>query len=885
MTWSESEHLTFNLVDVNNITFTFRNCVAMLAEYVQVHKDIQLKAKKKSKVYNPHCTGPVKLAQDINDLKQLLDMTDIGLQLQHLEYVYDAKFQTKLDYNSGASSTSNIVKLWFEQAKDNRLLSRYLYILPDDSMEFAHIKLQLLQGATSNLIPMEQYLKHADIVERGIRREICRSLITIFDWCSSTGPQLAKRLLQIHHLKGYEGLEEDAPYFVKLVDHIIQHVLESFSKAIAAQKPNAKKKLKSLEPDLQNKLRLGPIHGLPSHVPFNLYGLRGEVPPHSPSVIKLKNVALPGRTLCLSSYHVYETAVDVLQEFWVHEFIMPPLRIIDNETRSRKHTSSDDNTIYHRNITRAAILSCIASACGDGGIFASNTISKFLESPASLFEEKFNRSYKFGPAVITNRDRMLAPLLEAVKNCISEDPGLIEKARLLGNIVTQKLVELHLGGPIDIDSDFDDSPQILAVLPNSFKKRTLPKSISARNFHKLPKLQGNLLDVFLTMESPRMAIPAIILREALNYRKGLSPENSILRNVLLGRHATQNSATIYNPDQTDPAQEFSLGFQLLQKHIPSHKLTSREGLSNLLSWMGTGQGFQTRDFLESIPRSSGFFASSHEEMEETFQTVINKNTKLLIDKGLQSKKSGSGIDGYINYEDMKIWGSPSNFLSATPTLVGGQKQTLNEKFKPYWAVEVQDAWVEFLGDMLDQDPSTWTAPRKGWDKTMALIASFQFPGFGGGLTLLHCTNAIALLKLVTLPEPEVLAVWISNNKNLGAYRGLQMLGFTLSPKKSQEHVQMEAEKIQVGFKCIFAHLDVHLSMVDKALLGFNVLFVEHLLCKIARWDHRMRQANLLEKWEEWINDAEKNVDGTLPIPLTMEPEKIKQIIEETLVSF
>ena len=867
----------------------------MLAEYVHIHPEIQLKAKKKAKASNSHRTGPtgpVKLAQDINDLKQLLDENDIGLQLQHLEHVYDAEFQTKLDYNT--TSTSNIVKLWFEQAKDDRLLSRYLHILPDDSIELAHIKLQLLQGATGNIIPMDLYLKQTDIVERGIRREICRSLVAIFDWCSSTGPQLAKRLVQIHELNGYEGLKEAAPNFVELVDHIIQHVLEGFSKKIAAQKPNAKTKPKSLESNLQDKLRLGPIRELPSQVPFDLYGLRasGGVRSHSKSGAKLPIVALPGRTLCLASCHVYATAVDILHDFWVQEFIMPPLKIIDNETRSQRHTSFDNNTIYHRNITRAAILSCIASACGGDGIFASNTMSKFLESPASLFEEKFNRSYKFGPAVITNRDRMLAPLFEAIENSISENPDLIDKASSLGNIVTRKMVEFHVGGPVDIDHVIDDSPQIPVILPNSFKKRTLPKSIQARNSHRdkleLPKLE-NLLDFFLTtgFKSPRMAVPTIILREALNYRKDLPPANSILGNVLLGKHPTQNSTTIYNPDQTDPAREFSLGFLLLQKHIPSHKLTSREGLSNLLSWMGTGQGFRTKVFLESISRSSGFFASSLNEMEETFQTVINKNAKLLIDKGLQSMKSVFKIEGYVVYEDVQIWGSASNLLSATPTLKGGGKQTLHEKFKPYCAVEVQDAWVEFLGDMLDQDPSTcqWTGPQKTWDKTMELIASFQFPGLGGGLTLLHCTNAIALLKLVTLPEPESLAVWMSNNKDLGAYKGLQILGFNLVPKNPHEQVQMEAEKIQVGFKCVFAHLDEHLSTFDKTLLGFNALFVEHLLCKITRWDNRMRRANLLDKWEAWIKDAEENVDGTLPFPLTMEPEKIKQIIEETLVSF
>ena len=90
----------------------------MIAEYLDLHPEIQLKVKKRAKA-SSRSTGPVKLAQDISDLKKLLDKTDIDLQLQHLEHIYNSKFQTKPDYNTGASSTSNIVKLWFEQAKDN----------------------------------------------------------------------------------------------------------------------------------------------------------------------------------------------------------------------------------------------------------------------------------------------------------------------------------------------------------------------------------------------------------------------------------------------------------------------------------------------------------------------------------------------------------------------------------------------------------------------------------------------------------------------------------------------------------------------------------------------------------------------------------------------
>ncbi|KDR72712.1 hypothetical protein GALMADRAFT_41866, partial [Galerina marginata CBS 339.88] len=192
--------------------------------------------------------------------------------------------------------------------------------------------------ATSNLTPMALYLKHTDIVQRGIRREICQSLITIFDWCSSTGPRLAKRLVQIHQLHGYIGLHNAAPHFADLVDHIIQHVLVLFTTQVNAQKVGAKTKPKCLEPDLEVKLRLGQIRESPSSVPFNLYGLRTAVPSRSGSVVKLPHISLPGQILCLGPNDIYTATINVVQQFWVKEFIMPPLRIIDNETRSRKHT-------------------------------------------------------------------------------------------------------------------------------------------------------------------------------------------------------------------------------------------------------------------------------------------------------------------------------------------------------------------------------------------------------------------------------------------------------------------------------------------------------------------------------------------------------------------
>ena len=117
----------------------------------------------------------------------------------------------------------------------------------------------------------------------------------------------------------------------------------------------------------------------------------------------------------------------------------------------------------------------------------------------------------------------------------------------------------------------------------------------------------------------------LIICEALNRKSGLPPLDEILNRVLNGYHATRGTTTQSNPDHTNPIRRDLDSASLLETHLPGDLLTSKIGLSNLLSWMGTGQGFKTHTFLEMFTHQKEFFSSNLEEMVENFQAVVAQN--------------------------------------------------------------------------------------------------------------------------------------------------------------------------------------------------------------------------------------------------------------------
>ena len=104
----------------------------------------------------------------------------------------------------------------------------------------------------------------------------------------------------------------------------------------------------------------------------------------------------------------------------------------------------------------------------------------------------------------------------------------------------------------------------------------------------------------------------------------------------------------------------------MQEHLPGSKLTAPEGLSNLLSWMGTGQGHGTKKFLDIVSASGGFFQNDLDAMLALFRPVHKNN---IVDISLHGPASGSDKRGKVPVYDDTIWGQPSNYLNITPTNV------------------------------------------------------------------------------------------------------------------------------------------------------------------------------------------------------------------------
>ncbi|KAF8812605.1 hypothetical protein BYT27DRAFT_7022110, partial [Phlegmacium glaucopus] len=308
----------------------------------------------------------------------------------------------------------------------------------------------------------------------------------------------------------------------------------------------------------------------------------------------------------------------------------------------------------------------------------------------------------------------------------------------------------------------------------------------------------------------------------------------------------------------------------LKNQLPSNKLTSKVGISNLLSWMGTGQGYKTRAFLQSISRPEGFFSSTLKEMVDIFQIVADHNAAIISQHPEHCKPQD--LPGIIAVDDMLIWGQPNNLLSSAPTRdrIGEHATnfTLQEKFTPYWMEELQVDWINLLGEMYGQDPETYNGPRRAWHEILTFLKKHKIVGFGSGLTPFQLANNLVAFKIIDSPTVTEMADWISQNWKLGAYRGLANLGFHLTPTNLMS--------VRCAFKCVYSHFDENLTKEDKDILFFGPIFVEHILCKIPRWQSRLAVENAeghleklaleAERSDNWISGMNITDHKAFPVP-------------------
>ncbi|KAJ7103965.1 hypothetical protein B0H15DRAFT_744106, partial [Mycena belliarum] len=226
----------------------------------------------------------------------------------------------------------------------------------------------------------------------------------------------------------------------------------------------------------------------------------------------------------------------------------------------------------------------------------------------------------------------------------------------------------------------------------------------------------------------------------------------------------------------------------------------------------------------------------------------------------------------VQYENPAIYGQANSWYSTHPTirLQSGhtRRLTLAEKFEPFFSEEIQRSWTAFLGPLSNTDPADSSAPRKSWEECLRWIVQLNLRGFMTGLAPLQFANNLVLSGIAESPSPELMAQWIFANRSFGAFKGLQVLGFNLTPASS-------ASAVRACFCSFYYWLEHHLTPNDKAALHFDTIFVEHLLCKIGRWQGRLQkmgkidlgsQADTIFEECEWKSGENMDDHTKFPIP-------------------
>jgi hypothetical protein len=276
-------------------------------------------------------------------------------------------------------------------------------------------------------------------------------------------------------------------------------------------------------------------------------------------------------------------------------------------------------------------------------------------------------------------------------------------------------------------------------------------------------------------------------------------------------------------------------------------------------------------------------------MIEIFQAVVSQNAHIV------SKYPGhprpQELPGIVPVDDMLVWGQPNHLLSSAPTKekIGNYsiKFSLREKFAPYWADGVQNAWITFLGDMLDKTPTAYTGARHAWRDVSSLLENLNIIGFGSGLTPFQLANHLVSLEIVNPPTLVDIADWICMNPKLGAFRGLKDLGFSVSSKNLMS--------VRGAFTCVYKFFEENLTEQDKSLLYFGPIFMEHLLCKLPRWktrltdedgEGRLQELAGKEREKNYIWSPGENVinNKAFPVPLLIPSAWLERTIESISIS-
>ncbi|KAK7029298.1 hypothetical protein R3P38DRAFT_3267066 [Favolaschia claudopus] len=761
--------------------------------------------------------------QPIAALDRLLNSKSLTAELDTLRSERDIVAPLK----GRKIALSDVLRQLVERNERNNIDSSFLSFAP-------------LSDERSFLVQLLRVHEQLDIVKRMVQWDICRAHLLLYEWFLVTGRGLAQ--------------------------HLVRNAGQARSRLcqeVQKGKQTARKKQKTATDDQPNTSAIAPSTSEFQQVPTDLYGL---IKPKKPGAFKLPAI----RKVAQKPQALYTAAVECLLNVLSRELVivhmaprddswMTPQRraarkkVQDKKPKTSGSVGEELEKVRARIICRGAVLQCLAKVCEGESTFASEGMHEVLMSPTGLVPRKWREDSRFAAALQRDEETTLSAVIEVLQAIVRRNRQIPECAAALSAFVHRRTLELHRGRQIPEDEYLNpnQAPSNAVPLAAPTLKEPRRKHIPYANLTSAQLIGGD--SITSANDSVTLFAPLVlIIRETLRERNKQPACNTSL---LKDTRPIHNGTT-----------------ELLTAKIPPHQATGRQGLSNLLAWHLTGQGNGTQGFLDT---QETMCFKTGQACVQAFTDADHKNDPLREDFGKRhsiappptaenEKKIEDGIKkmaGYVPTHNANAYGEAADSLNLKPSRKDGKpKLTIEEKFLPLYTAEVQNAYAEYLRDLLDQDPETYCGKRKKWKETLDFIQSFEFYGMkSDGLTTLQLANNMALLGICEHPQAEEMAAWIAEKGELGAYKGLKHLGFNLNGS--------DPLATRAAFLCLYNHLDTHLSVEDKKTLGFGVIFCEHVLCKVQRWqfryDKNMRLVKFLGLVADLIQNEEKEY---LPFP-------------------
>ena len=300
----------------------------------------------------------------------------------------------------------------------------------------------------------------------------------------------------------------------------------------------------------------------------------------------------------------------------------------------KKGPSEDDEhkQLKSRTLIRGALMNALVSAAGGSdAILATEAAFQMACKPFKFLKlDSEDRESRLQTRILTGDDARLPDLSDELAMYFRNNPSPLTAITTLGTFIAERTLT---NASKNLQPALPAAPSTTSTLPppKVKRKRNMTSEAAAT--------------IILTTNSANFLPIALILREALNRIRGLKPANLDLYQILRGYGS--DGLPLYPPEQTDPVRAGNAYACLMEMHLSPKRLTSKAGISALLSYMGSGQSSPTAQFLKANPGC--FFGRV--ELTHAINSALAQNSAV---KAQSAGNTSGRISGTVTFQNPAV---------------------------------------------------------------------------------------------------------------------------------------------------------------------------------------------------------------------------------------